>query len=238
MSTLRIATYSLRYDSQPDQITVSESISALGNPLAQGTFLGLSGEQPWSTRRLRVAECLMNDNIVIAGFREALIGVVHSDREKGREYCPLFCENLYFTEMLPSRRPNNLEQALSDCVRHASFSLRTGAKTTYTATSWGIVDPGESTVQSRGPLFIMGDFNSPSTSQSSGAYDIFTGASAPVDICCKTGFDKPSDTSVWKRVDLSLEEVTLGGCRRLTKLGIHYRVMELWRAIIALCSQM
>ncbi|SJL14696.1 uncharacterized protein ARMOST_18162 [Armillaria ostoyae] len=101
-TSLRLATYSLRYDWQPDQITIPDS--ALGNPLAQDTFLGLSGEQPWSTRRLHVAEHLLSEDIVIAGFQEALlndlaelfgddcgwIGVGRSDGMERGEYCPLF----------------------------------------------------------------------------------------------------------------------------------------------------
>ncbi len=72
-TNLRIAMYNLRYDSQSDQITVPVSISAPANPLGQEAFLGPLGEQPWSTRRLRVAEYLLSEDILIAEFQESLV---------------------------------------------------------------------------------------------------------------------------------------------------------------------
>ena len=32
-----------------------------------------SGEQPWSVRRLRVAEQLLHEGVVLVGFQEALV---------------------------------------------------------------------------------------------------------------------------------------------------------------------
>ncbi|KAJ7778966.1 hypothetical protein B0H16DRAFT_1683248 [Mycena metata] len=61
-SAFRMVTYNLRYDSKPDNIT------------------------PWSLRRLRVAEQLMSEGIILAGvvpevfvegFQEALVRQVH-----------------------------------------------------------------------------------------------------------------------------------------------------------------
>ncbi|KAK0191916.1 hypothetical protein F5146DRAFT_1188999 [Armillaria mellea] len=88
--------YNLRYDSQPD--TVAESIFDLGNPL--------SGDQPWSTRRLRVSEHFLSEGIVISGssmqFTDLAelfgdnwhwIGVGHNDGVEAGEYSPLFFEN-------------------------------------------------------------------------------------------------------------------------------------------------
>ncbi|KAK0464062.1 hypothetical protein IW261DRAFT_1524846 [Armillaria novae-zelandiae] len=92
-ANLWIATYNLRYNSEPGQITV-ESISALGKPLAQNKFLGLSGEHPWSTKRLRVAEYLLNEKVVITGFQEALVRQVNDQTgllRDGRDWVSTIC---------------------------------------------------------------------------------------------------------------------------------------------------
>lgn len=64
---MRIATYNLRYDSKPDNISVQQSIKSLDDPLQQPQFLGISKEEPWSTRRIRVAELLLSEGTVLAG---------------------------------------------------------------------------------------------------------------------------------------------------------------------------
>ena len=64
---MRIVTYNLRFDSNPDDIPVQESLDALHDPLQQPQFLQLQGEQPWSTRRIRVAEQILGERAVIAG---------------------------------------------------------------------------------------------------------------------------------------------------------------------------
>ncbi|KAJ7646020.1 Endonuclease/exonuclease/phosphatase [Mycena polygramma] len=74
---LRFVTYNLRYDSQPDNITVQQSLDTLPDPLIGPGYLRKSGEQPWSIRRLRVAEHLLGERAVLAGFQEALVRQVH-----------------------------------------------------------------------------------------------------------------------------------------------------------------
>ncbi|KAJ7472887.1 Endonuclease/exonuclease/phosphatase [Mycena galericulata] len=74
---MRLVTYNLRYDSQPDNITVPQSLAALPDPLNGPGYLRKSGEQPWSIRRLRVAQHLLGEGIVLAGFQEALVRQVH-----------------------------------------------------------------------------------------------------------------------------------------------------------------
>ncbi|RDX39955.1 hypothetical protein OH76DRAFT_1413263 [Lentinus brumalis] len=71
--TMRIASYNLRYDSQPDSITVQQSLDSLPDPLQAPTYYGKKGEQPWSTRRVKVYQNLNNEGIVLAGFQEALV---------------------------------------------------------------------------------------------------------------------------------------------------------------------
>jgi hypothetical protein len=74
---MRLVTYNLRYDAKPDNVTVQQSLDALPDPLAAPGYLRKSGEQPWSVRRLRVAEHLLGEGIVLAGFQEALVRQVH-----------------------------------------------------------------------------------------------------------------------------------------------------------------
>jgi len=80
-SSFRVATYNLRYDSQPDNITVKASLDNLTDPMRQPIYLDASGELPWSTRRIRVAQQLISEGVVIAGFQEALIRQVHDLEE-------------------------------------------------------------------------------------------------------------------------------------------------------------
>lgn len=54
--TFRIATYNLRFDALPDSITVNQSLASIPDPLTQIAYLNKTGEQPWSQRRLYIAE--------------------------------------------------------------------------------------------------------------------------------------------------------------------------------------
>jgi hypothetical protein len=69
VSAMRFVTYNLRYDTQPDNITVQQSLDSVStaDPLEPPTYLALTGEQPWSLRRLRVADILLKADIVLAG---------------------------------------------------------------------------------------------------------------------------------------------------------------------------
>ncbi|KAJ7754168.1 Endonuclease/exonuclease/phosphatase [Mycena maculata] len=104
---MRFVTYNLRYDSQPDNITVKQSLALLPNPLEGPGYFRKSGEQPWSIRRLRVAEQLLGEGIILAGFQEALdrqvhdlaelfgpewdwVGVGRDDGARAGEYSPIF----------------------------------------------------------------------------------------------------------------------------------------------------
>ena len=74
---MRIVTYNLRYDSNPDDIPVQESLDVLQDPLQEPQFLQLQGEQLWSTRRIRVAEQVVGEGAVMAGWRSYAPGNVH-----------------------------------------------------------------------------------------------------------------------------------------------------------------
>lgn len=64
---MRVVSWNLRFDAMPDDITVQQSIAALPDPLAQFPFLNITTEQPWSTRRMRVAELVLSEGVVLAG---------------------------------------------------------------------------------------------------------------------------------------------------------------------------
>lgn len=66
-TNIRLGTWNLRFDSMPDNITVQESLDALPDPLVQPAFLNLTGEQPWSTRRIKVAQRLIGEGVVLQG---------------------------------------------------------------------------------------------------------------------------------------------------------------------------
>ncbi|TFK66224.1 hypothetical protein BDN72DRAFT_860062 [Pluteus cervinus] len=104
---MKLITWNLRYDSIPDDITVQQTLKALPNPLKEPTYLAVSNEQPWSSRRIRVAEKVLAGGVVLAGFQEALVrqvqdlaellgadwswtGVGRSDGKNVGEYNPIF----------------------------------------------------------------------------------------------------------------------------------------------------
>ncbi len=70
---MRFVTYNLRYDSQPDGISVAQSIAQIPDQLEEQPYLELRGEQPWSKRRLLVAQQVLSEGIVLAGYQEALV---------------------------------------------------------------------------------------------------------------------------------------------------------------------
>ncbi|RDB30235.1 hypothetical protein Hypma_007157 [Hypsizygus marmoreus] len=109
-SAMRVVTYNLRFDSQPNNITVQQSIDGLADPLVQPTFQRVTTEQPWSTRRIRVADHLLSEGILVAGFQEALVrqvkdlaelfgkewswvGVGRDDGIAAGEFSPIFFKN-------------------------------------------------------------------------------------------------------------------------------------------------
>ncbi|KAL1718203.1 Endonuclease/exonuclease/phosphatase [Schizophyllum commune] len=109
-SAMRVGSWNLRYDSQPDNITVAESLAALGDPLQEPAYLQNTSERPWSTRRVRVAELLLNKGVEVIGFQEALVrqvndleellgsdwswvGVGRDDGVEAGEYSPIFWRN-------------------------------------------------------------------------------------------------------------------------------------------------
>jgi len=72
-SAFRLATWNLRFDALPDNITVAESIASLPDPLTPIAYLSKSGEQPWSLRRLLVAERVLSEGTALFSVQEALV---------------------------------------------------------------------------------------------------------------------------------------------------------------------
>ncbi|TFY76737.1 hypothetical protein EWM64_g7274 [Hericium alpestre] len=223
---IRLASWNLRFDSMPNNITVQQSLAALPDPLQQPAFLGLSGEQPWSTRRIRVAQRLLSEKIVLAGFQEALVrqvndmatllgsdwswvGVGRDDGVAAGEFSPIFFNkpvfklinnDTFWLSNTPFDAGSKFPGAGSVRIATAThFEIKaTGKRFTYINTHlddqsddqrrlgaslilWrahfeAAQNGGHSTV------LITGDFNSASTGEDAGAYQIITGAIPPVPI--------------------------------------------------------
>jgi len=100
-------TWNLRFDSQPDNKSVRESVESLPDPLEAPLFMGKRGEQPWSLRRIHVAQEIRGTGLTLAGFQEALkrqvddlkellgddwqwVGVGRDDGKSEGEFNPIF----------------------------------------------------------------------------------------------------------------------------------------------------
>jgi len=69
---MRLATWNLRYDVRPDNVSLEHSIAALPDPLLPPRTQ-LLGEQPWSARRVSVARTLFASQVDLIGLQETLI---------------------------------------------------------------------------------------------------------------------------------------------------------------------
>ncbi|KAF8871056.1 Endonuclease/exonuclease/phosphatase [Mucidula mucida] len=224
-SALRLATWNLRFDSQPNSISVSDTLASLPSPLDEPQYLAIANgaEQPWSTRRIRVAEWLKRMNVDAFGIQEGLVrqvtdlqelfgdtwahvGVGRDDGVTSGEFSAIFYNTqtlelqandtfwLSETPLEPSRFPGAGSVRLATYTR---FHLASGGgrgnvtvlNTHFDDQSNGQRELGASmlllraryeAVQSKGPVFVMGDFNSPPRGNSSEGYSIITGALPPV----------------------------------------------------------
>ena len=68
MALLRLVTWNLRFDSKPDNITVEQSLRNLPDPLVKPVLSNNSTEKPWSTRRIKAAEVILQSGVAIAGM--------------------------------------------------------------------------------------------------------------------------------------------------------------------------
>ncbi|KAH7103651.1 mannose-6-phosphatase [Auriculariales sp. MPI-PUGE-AT-0066] len=118
---IRCASWNLRYDITPDKVTVQESLAALKSPLHQPTSLykDVDRERPWSERRIRVWQHLVDEQLDLVCFQETLhrqvsdmhellgrtewewAGVGRDDGQKRGEYSPVFFRTERF-ELLSS----------------------------------------------------------------------------------------------------------------------------------------
>ncbi|KAL5639931.1 hypothetical protein ACGC1H_006482 [Rhizoctonia solani] len=75
VTSLRLTTWNLRYDSQSDNLTIADSIASLPDRLKEPEpyYVDASHERPWSTRRIGVAALLGFQGSSIISFQEALI---------------------------------------------------------------------------------------------------------------------------------------------------------------------
>jgi len=78
---VNIASWNLRYDSQPDDLRISESIARLADPLnpPSGAYYHHTSERPWSERRIPVANTLIQAGVDIIGIAETPAAGVQSE---------------------------------------------------------------------------------------------------------------------------------------------------------------
>ncbi|KAK2465083.1 hypothetical protein APHAL10511_002891 [Amanita phalloides] len=220
---MRLVTYNLRFDALPDNFTVQDSLNALPDPLIQPSYLAIHQEQPWSTRRIRIAETLLSSEIDIACFQEALVrqvndlselfgdgwgwvGVGRDDGVAGGEFSPVFYRKNAFKLLSidtfwlsndpfqPSKYPGAGSFRICTAARFSSNN--SGKEFTILnthlddqsddqrrlAASMLLVRARYEAVNTSGPVFVIGDFNSPPTGRDSDAYRIITGSLSPVPV--------------------------------------------------------
>ena len=76
---MKVLSWNLRYDNKPDRISVQESLRNLPSSLEQPRkFENATREKPWSARRIKVAQEVLNENVVLAGVAFSLRNFVVS----------------------------------------------------------------------------------------------------------------------------------------------------------------
>lgn len=60
-------TWNLRFDAQPDNISVEKTLASLSDPLEPPPFMKLNHERPWSARRIPVVQQILNEGVIIVG---------------------------------------------------------------------------------------------------------------------------------------------------------------------------
>ena len=82
LAGIRLATWNIRLDKFADNTSVEESLQSLSRSyMTEGSYLKLEGEQPWSLRRLRVAETIVAEGVDVIGLQEALPGQIRDLEE-------------------------------------------------------------------------------------------------------------------------------------------------------------
>lgn len=85
---IRLLTWNLRFDSQPNSINVEDTIASLPNgmPVDSGVrYYGSPVEVPWSTRRIAVANDVIFNRVDIMGtffFFTRILGYIRSDNHQ------------------------------------------------------------------------------------------------------------------------------------------------------------
>nr|GAT52786.1 predicted protein [Mycena chlorophos] len=226
---IHLVTYNLRYDTRPDNVTVSQSIASLPSPLptpAHG-YLPLRSheERPWSLRRMRVAEQVLGGGVDVVCVQEALVrqvydlhelfgddwdwvGVGRDDGLEAGEFSAVFYKKSLFraissdhfwlspTPFVPSYYPGagSIRICTTLHLEHRTHPSRARFTVLNThldersdaqrmlAGSMLLYRAKYEAYMSGGPVFVLGDFNSPPDGTDSGAYRIVTGALAPTSL--------------------------------------------------------
>ena len=67
MAPLKVLTWNIRLDALPDSITIEESLKGIPGPFDKPEFSNNTREKPWSTRRIKVAQLILQSGVVVAG---------------------------------------------------------------------------------------------------------------------------------------------------------------------------
>ncbi|KAF8325426.1 Endonuclease/exonuclease/phosphatase [Cantharellus anzutake] len=211
-ANIRLSSWNLRYDSKPDNITVSHTIANLKSPLVQPNPYNCNPvELPWSTRRTYVSSTLLHERVQLIGFQEALIRQVNDlqvllSNEWAGEYSPIFFRKSVFnlidsdtfwltdTPFKPSKYRGAGSYRVCT-VAHLEI-LATGQR--FTLLNTHLDDQSDAqrrlgaslilhrahyeAVKTKRPVLVTGDFNSSPNGSDSGAYQITTGGINPAAI--------------------------------------------------------
>ncbi|KAG6877770.1 hypothetical protein C0993_004145 [Termitomyces sp. T159_Od127] len=158
---MRITTWNLRFDSMPDNITVQQTLDSLQDPLLQPTFLTLTEEQPWSTRRIKVAEQLLSSGISLASNTKVKLLSNDSFWLSNTPFEPSkfpgagsvrICTAAHFSTLSSNGEEKNFTLLNTHLDDQSDAQRRLGASMLLTRARFEAVNTNN-------PVFITGDFN-------------------------------------------------------------------------------
>ncbi|EDR12123.1 uncharacterized protein LACBIDRAFT_292661 [Laccaria bicolor S238N-H82] len=188
--TMRIATFNIRYDCKPDNISIQQSLDALLNtdPLKEVAFQSLKGEQPWSARRIRVANHILDEGAILAAFQEALFRQVTDVAELLGDGWAWERSHWQLLSELQLIANDNFWLSTSTGSDSGGYKITTGASPPLPVDS--AFAKKYSVRQDQLPHFRMLDLRAETLRQNVSA-----------NFATFTGFRGPSDTSDWSRID-------------------------------------
>ncbi|ELU42931.1 hypothetical protein AG1IA_03040 [Rhizoctonia solani AG-1 IA] len=198
-TSLRLTTWNLRYDSQSNNLTVTDSIANLPDRLIEPEpyYADASHEKPWSTRRIGVAALLKFQGSSIISFQEALVRQVHDLQELlGKEWGWVGVgrdDGVERGEFSPIFFKNNTPFDVSKYPGAGSYRICTVARLSISGKDFTLLNThfdDQSDAQRRLAASLIlyrakyeaATTQAPAEGTDNGAYKIFTGVIAPVAI--------------------------------------------------------